>query len=91
MAFILVDLKSISSGRLHWYFCESGGLGEVRESQKRAKLRGVRPLFEDCKYVIIVVRKGCTLIAELKLRIFDRESIFIWYVVESLILRVFES
>ena len=65
------------------------GVGEVRESQKRAKLRGVRPLFEDFKYVMIVVRKGCTLITELKLRIFDRESIFIWYVVESLIFKGF--
>ena len=56
---------------------------------EKCNFRGVRPLFEDCKDVLIVVRKACTLIAELKLRIFDRESLFIWYVVESLMFKGF--
>ena len=47
------------------------------------KLREGGPDFKVCKGFVVVVRKGCALITESKLPIFDLEFHLRWYIIKS--------
>ena len=71
----LKECRLIENSRsgLRWYFCEKGGLVEVRKKRKTRKERDMWSLFWVYKGFLVVLREGCGVIRGAGLRIFDND------------------
>ena len=72
----LKECRLIENSRsgLRWYFCEKGGLVEVRKKRKTRKERDMWPLFGDYVIFVVVIRKACSAFEKLKSLVCDRDS-----------------
>ena len=72
----LKECRLIENSRsgLRWYFCEKGGLVEVRKKRKTRKERDMWSLFWVYKGFLVVIREGCSAFEKLKSLVCDRDS-----------------